>query len=526
MPTVPKLGFLSRDRAAIEERLNRLIEQAFPDWTDTSRANFGNILKSQMADAGDVINFYVDAYAVGESRWSTAVLRRSLLALVKLISYSPSTAKAASVDLTFTMPVAAADRVAIGAGRTIRTKALTGSVVVQLLADAVMEVGDLTVTATAEHSTSTTDTFLSDSRPNQSFVLSRGPFLDGTLSITAGDGTYTIQDNFNSSTASDKHATVSVDDDGIATIRTGNGINGSIPQGTLSMPYRYGGGVAGNVPKNSLTELDGAVYDDSGNPVVVVVTQPSAASGGTPRESTAQIRSNASASIQVVGGRAIATVDFEISARALGEVSRAICLTSNDDPSVEENTFLLVVIPSGGGQPSATLKATVGALFQGTAAPFKMPNTALLLVQGAAFVPINIWVGAYRSSGVTTAALKSAVTGVLSRFFQDTIKASELLADNPELANTLGITTDDGDALIRNPQVDFGYRQQDSTGSPTGQLVWSDLFNLIRDLSEVRSLDATGLLLNGANANVSVGNFGFPTLGTLTIVDKDTNVTL
>ena len=43
--------------------------------------------------------------------------------------------------------------------------------------------------------------------------------------------------------------------------------------------------------------------------------------------------------------RSVAREDFEINARRLSGVARALMLTSNEDPTIAENTGILYVIP-------------------------------------------------------------------------------------------------------------------------------------------------------------------------------------
>ncbi len=85
----------------------------------------------------------------------------------------------------------------------------------------------------------------------------------------------------------------------------------------------------------------------------------------------------------------------------------------------------------------------------------------------------------------------------------------------------------DGDELVANPLVDFGYYYKDGDGNPASELAWSDVFNVLRDLPEVRKLDAgDGLYLNGLREDVAIGVFKFPQLGTITVIDGDTGNSL
>ena len=72
-----------------------------------------------------------------------------------------------------------------------------------------------------------------------------------------------------------------------------------------------------------------------------------------------------------------------------------------------------------------------------------------------------------------------------------------------------------------NPRVNFGYYFQDADGAPAGSFPWSDVFDAVRDVDGVAKVDAgpTGLLLNGARADLPLSALQFPLLGTVTVVD-------
>ena len=76
-----------------------------------------------------------------------------------------------------------------------------------------------------------------------------------------------------------------------------------------------------------------------------------------------------------------------------------------------------------------------------------------------------------------------------------------------------------------NPRVDFGFNVKDASGNPTGEVAWSDVFNVIRDTPGVRKIgDLHGdLLLNELPADVKLGIQELPVLGpSIALVDGDT----
>ena len=74
----------------------------------------------------------------------------------------------------------------------------------------------------------------------------------------AGTTEWTQVDNFISSDSSSKHYTLTLSEEGIATIKFGNGISGMIPDSIedgIFVTYRIGGGITGNVGVNTINQM-------------------------------------------------------------------------------------------------------------------------------------------------------------------------------------------------------------------------------------------------------------------------------
>ena len=357
--TSRQTDYTDKDFDSIKLRLQNLIRSVFPEWTDYNVASFGNILVELFSFVLDVVLFYQDNQALN-SRITTATQRRALLGLVKLIGYEPSTASAATVDETFTLAVVPTNDVLFPAGTVVLTEEVTDPIRYQLLEDLTIAAGTNPPTATAscENSESRSETFVSNGLGNQEFILGQVPYIDASAAVSAGNGAYAEVDNFLESTAVDLHYTIAVDQNDRASMRFGNGVNGAVPVGNISADYKTGGGAAGRVDGGKLKKIEGAFSDVLGGAVQVSVTNALASSGGDDRESLAQIKINAPASIRVIN-RTVALEDFEIHALEVDGVSRALMLTADQDAGVAENSGLLFVIPTGGGVPSTALKAAV-----------------------------------------------------------------------------------------------------------------------------------------------------------------------
>lgn len=510
------------DFASLRLRLLALATSAFPDVAWDAEAGLETLLLELHAFVGDVLAKYLNS-AARESRWTTATQRRNLIALCKLIGYKPPGATAARAEETFTLTTAAAADCIFPVGTIIKTAEITSPAMFQLLAALTIQAGQTEATGTVENSATQADGFASSGLANQSVILAQTPYLDLSASVVAADGPYTEVENFLSSTATDKHFVVSVDQLDRARITFGNAVNGSIPSGTIQVAYKTGGGIAGNVSATKINRIEGSFTDLNGNPVRVSVSNALKSDGGTERASVAQIREQAPESIRVIE-RAVAREDFEIVARRVAGVARALCLTADEDPGIAENSGILFTVPTGGGTIGAPLAALVLSQFKqvtGYPAPATpMLNTFRLTVQSAGFLTVDISAKLWTRKGVTPATMAAEVRSRLTDFFGLTIRASRLVELAPDVASALGFRAGD-QTIVKNPLVDFGYMIQDADGEPTGSFAWSDVFNLVRDSRGVAKLspDADGLLINGARADLAIGNYQFPVLGTVLLFD-------
>lgn len=489
------VDYTDKDFDSLRERLINLVRSAFPDWTDFNIAAFGNILLELFAFVGDTLLYYQDNQA-RESRISTAQLRRSLLALAKLINYSPSGATAATAELTLTLAEVPVADVTINEGDTFRTLELSNPVVFQVLADATIPAGTdpPSIVFDVENSLPSSQTSVSSELANQEYQLDDTPYLDDSMSISAGNGAYTQVDNFLDSTSSDRHFTISVDENDRATVRFGNGTNGAIPTGTITFTYKTGGGSAGNVNPGTIVRSDTSYTDAFGNPVQVSVTNNTRASGGDDRDTVAAIRSSAPLSLRALN-RTVAREDFEIHALQVAGVARALMLTSNERAGIAENQGELYIVPSGGGDPSSTLKASV--LTQVTET-YPCTLTFIVNMEDPDYVTVNIQASVYLTAGYTAATVAASIRSNLTDFF--------------------ALDADDGSA---NENIGFGYQIDN-------EVAYSHIYNVVLDTDGVRKLkDTTGALtLNGVAGDLELEPYQFPILGTVVLLNAATGETL
>ena len=348
-----------------------------------------------------------------------------------------------------------------------------------------------------ENSETIQEQFQSTALANQEFELDRIPFIDESITVIAADGVYTEVDNFLDSDATNRNFVVVVDQNDRATIRFGNGINGTIPQGVIDVDYKVGGGSIGNVEATNISVIEGTFTDDLANPVQVSVNNAIAAAGGIDRQNVEQIRQQAPVSLRVLN-RTVAREDYEINAKKLPSVSRALMLTSNEDVEIDENAGKLFIIPVGGGVPSQALK---DAVLNQVTIVFPKTLTFTVDVVDPVFLTVNVSARVFKSAGFTQATVRANIQAALDTFFA---------LDNPDLSE--------------NEDIDFGFNFKDVDGNPAGEIAWSDIFNVVRDAAGVRKVgdQNNDLALNALDDDLVIQNKQFPVLGALTLTDGDT----
>ncbi len=464
--------YTDRDKASLDVRARGLIVSAFPDWTDDKVANVANLLVELFNFVGDTLAYYQDNNA-RESRITTALLRKNLLALVKLVSYVPAGAKAATATVTFTLaaPVPGGRTVTFNPPATptptnpttVSTEDASDPILFELTAPVVITAGNSTGTGVVENSVrQDPETFSSTLLPNQEVRLSQAPFLPGSEVVSAGNGSYSRVDDFLQSTSSDRHYVMIVDDQDRATLRFGNGINGAIPTGDINVSlYKTGGGKAGIVGSGTIKKILGQFQDSSGAPVTVTVSNAQASDGGDDRESNAEIKEN-SAAANRTQERTVGRTDFEDNAKQVPGIERALFLTKNEDGSIAENAGYLYVVPTGLGFPSVNLKNDVLTMIKVTKPHHVTFNPT---VTDPVYVDIGVKAVLYLKPGFVAATVRLNILSALVALFA---------ARN----------ADDS----KNELVDFGFNLKNAAGTPAGEFTLSDVEEAILGVNGVREV--------------------------------------
>lgn len=497
--------YTDKDFESIRERTFNLIQSVFPTWSDNAVTNFQNILVESFSWILDVLVFYQDQQA-REGRFQTAVLRKSMIALTKLINYALPGAAAASADVVITITNASAltgsVTPALSAPVVAKTEAVTNPIRGEIISPLpfAIPVVDVSKTFVWEHSlTQPTFGVASSGLVDQRYLLPFGPFLDDGSEVvqTTSQGVFSRVSTFYNSDPTDKHYRVQVDQNDRAEVIFGDGVNGIVPVGNITADYRIGGGIFGNVEAGSIKKLEGSFVDSVGNPAYLVASNAAAAEGGIPREEVDAARVNAPQSIRVIN-RTVAREDYEINAKRVSGVGRALMLTSDQFSGISENRGNLYIVPSTGGVPSQSILDQVF-----TSCTITYPNTVTfqLEVKPASYLTIHIRAVVFLDQNTVPSEVKAAIVNNLEDYF------SPMLASGEE-----------------NPEIDFGYNYKDADGNPAGEIAWSDVQNVVRDTVGVRKVDPgdDGFTLNTLRSDVPIPNWQFPELGDVVVINGDT----
>lgn len=518
--------YTDKDFESVRRRLYALIASVFPTWTDSSVANFGNLLLEMFAWTQDVLGFYQDNQAI-ESRITTAAQRKNLLALAKLVNYEPSTAIAAQTLVRFTgspAPVGG-DTVVLGGSTNpfpIVVETGEGDAVQFELQDTVTLTAanaSAGVWGTVENSETHSEVFASEGLLGQEITLSRTPYLGGSAAITADNGGYSEVASFLNSSATDRHFTVHTSNADAAIIRFGNMVSGQLPSGSILVTYKTGGGSVGNVEANAIIKINGSFQTENGTAITISVLNESvAATGGADRETEAQIRENAPLSLRVLT-RAVCRDDFEILAIKVGGMARALMLTNSEDSNLPVNTGFFYLVPEAarGQQVGFATPAKMDEVLRRIKTDYPWPTSFAVVLRPPTFVDVSIRAIIYLKKGYSEAQVAAQVIEAYRDYFA--------------LYNTDGTT---------NHRVDFGYRYTTGAADEAKVLPLSDLENCLRDCVGIHRLGVyaedftvgattdnnTGVIATrvaaGSHVDIPLEKFEFPRFVSVTLINGAT----
>ena len=408
MPSFDEIEFRTFDYDGFKESLFDIARTEFPEWTDILESNNGVMFIEWIAFVAANLA-WMQNYHARQHFVPTVNEAQNLTKLAKQFDYQIPSNVAASVDLTFSTEdgdVLDYDLI-IPEGTQARTAGET-SLIFETTDDLTIPSGAASGTVSASHQVTRTETETSDGSSDYRSALHYSPYIEDTMAVTVDSVDWVEVDNFLDSDGNSEHFRLEVDSDGLATVIFGDNNNGKIPASGSSIVYTYkvGGGADGNVSPGTISILDDTFTDTGGNPVSLVVTNSSASQGGVDREDieTSKIRIPKSIAAKEV---TIDYNDFEAVITSVSGVSRVRILTVNDNPYIEENTVLAVVLPDETNELTEALENQIETALTENPPPL----TQRLILAGPQFVNIPIEIRDLITTSEFTNDLGVAATG-------------------------------------------------------------------------------------------------------------------
>lgn len=389
------IDYTNKDYASLREAMLDLARVKLEAWTDHSPNDLGVVLLELFAYMGDILLYYQDRIA-NESYLLTAVERRSVLNLLRLIGYELRPPKPASADLTLifenvpeaTVVIERGTEFITGAGSTsepISFRYVRDDLKIDLEKLDTIKQGDETfrkfeTLPVLQVDSVSTDEIIgsSDGTAGQRFALPGTPLIEHTLVLRVNvDGKPTFWEQKKSlvySLSDDQHYVITRDENDVAWIEFGDNKYGKIPprgRNNLIASYLVGGGEKGNVPPNTITQCSGEIDKLKG------VFNKRAASGGAEHEDLAIAAKRAPQLFRAMN-RAVTAQDHEAHALEFG-VGKVRARAAS------WNRIELFVAPMGGGYPSDTFKEDLRQYFED-----KRIMTSIIDIMDPKYVKVRI----------------------------------------------------------------------------------------------------------------------------------------
>lgn len=485
--TPPRIDYTNKDYQSLLAGLLDVARERLPEWTDHSSNDLGVVLLELFAYMGDVVLYYTDR-ALNEGFLDTAVERRSLVNLLRLIGYELRPSRPASADLTLLFEKDNPGVATIAAGTEFETQFKIDNKPIKfryVRPDLTVNTSLLPVVTWSDGKEYRPYEVLpvvqvdqeisgevvgsSDGTPGQRFKLAKKPLIEDTLLLRVDEGAgadvWTRRPSLLDSRGTAQVFTLRRDADEYAWIEFGDARYGRIPRrgfNNITASYQVGGGAKGNVPPHTITKIVNKP------PKLAKCTNQAQATGGIDVEAVEDAAARAPRQFRSMD-RAVTTQDYESHALSLG-VGKARARA----PSW--NHIELFVAPAGGGYPTDTLKQDLLRYFEQ-----KRMLTSIVLVEDPVYVPVviegELEIEPYVFQEQVRQAAEGAVQQYLSfdqRRFEDVLYLSKIYEaiENVPGVNAVNVTRfsrlGDADVLPVSGKLTFGWNEIPVAADPAG----------------------------------------------------------
>jgi hypothetical protein len=316
----------------------------------------------------------------------------------------------------------------------------------------------------------------SDGSPNQEFVLTHKPLIDGTLVVEVNEGSgftqYDEVENFLNSDATSKHYTKEITADDEATLKFGDGVNGKVPPAgvdNIKAVYRIGADQDGNAGSRTIT------INQAGISFVDEIYNPRQATGyaikeGADETSLQKAKIEGPASLRTLG-KAITPADIATLAKDFTSSAGAkpIIRAKAIEETFGIKTIELLVVGTGGALLNESTREEVDTYFNGD---LSEDTDGILLtnheVTTVNYTPKEVDV-TVEVQGGNEESIKNAIIGLLSPdalyddgvtfrwAFGDTIPVSLIIAaiheTGPTNVKNVNLTVPAADIVLENREL-------------------------------------------------------------------------
>lgn len=405
------IAYTNKDYESIRQKLLAKIPQLTDQWTDFNHSDLGVVLLELFCAIGDMLAYYLDVQAV-EAFLPTARERQNVIDLCKLIGYRLDTPVAASTTLRFCLAAPFGTALIIPDGTACRALLDDGKADFETFEAGPIPHGVLTVEVPARQGVRHAENFTGTGQPFQRFQLNGDAIAQGSITVAIAQETWIEVGHFQDSASDSLHFMADTDALDITTVIFSDGRNGAVPpSGTeITVSYLETLGEKGNLAPGRITQLLTPVYSD-GVQVLLSVTNPIPATGGTSRETIEHARRQAPAELRTLW-KAVTLEDYKALAEGFPGVAKAQVLDTNDCKNIRYHQVNMAVAPDGGGPPSAFLKQDLLAFLES-----RKVITVEINLFDPVYRPVNVDSDIFAYSGEDLNVVRSRVENTLEDFF-------------------------------------------------------------------------------------------------------------
>lgn len=306
------VGYLDRSYQQVKQSLLARLIINNPEITDHNESNILIIIISMFSGVAEMLNYYIDMMGregfLGVAQRFTSVIRLS-----QLIDYNARACISATVNLLFSLvdgngnPYYTIANITVPAGTIVNDNNGNSFVTIQEVQIVPGQAGAYS-TAINYSLVSGDNLGVTNGIPLQQILLPVD-IVDGSLSITIDGEPWVLYESMGLMLANTQGFIVAVLDDGNAYLIFGDGNNGTIPLTgqQIVANYQTCDGSDGNDPPNTINQLQASFTLPNG--ILMNVTNPDYASGGSDFEAIDDVRNHAPRSLRTLN-RAVTYQDY------------------------------------------------------------------------------------------------------------------------------------------------------------------------------------------------------------------------